>query len=386
MLSILDRFCGLKGEYMIDNLPADNLTHILYAFANVRPETGEVHLTDSWADEQIHWEGDSWDDQGNNLYGCLKQLYLLKKRYRHLRVMLSIGGWSFSANFTNLTNATHRQTFARTAVQLIEDYGLDGLDIDWEYPKNATQASAYTDLLRLTREELDRHQVRRDGTRVTFDLSIAAPCGPEQMKQLEVRAMDQYLTFWNLMAYDFSGSWSPEVSHQSQLYGPSNEASAHGSVSWYLSQGIRSDKIVLGMPLYGRSFANTTGLGANFSGVAPGTWEAGMYDYRALPRPGAIVGEDISRGASWTYDPSLREFVSYDTPNVAAIKARYVRDQNLGGLMWWEMDADLRPEDQLAAHALVPLATREMGGIGKEEWNCLDYGSSKWDNLKLGRI
>lgn len=82
------------------------------------------------------------------------------------------GGWTFSSNFANLLNPSHRQTFARSAVQLLEDYGLDGLDIDWEYPKNKEEAHAYGELLRECREELDRHQLRADGSRATFDLSV----------------------------------------------------------------------------------------------------------------------------------------------------------------------------------------------------------------------
>lgn len=88
------------------------------------------------------------------------------------------GGWTFSSNFANLLNPSHRQTFARSAVQLLEDYGLDGLDIDWEYPKNKEEAHAYGELLRECREELDRHQLRADGSRATFDLSVRSTSNP----------------------------------------------------------------------------------------------------------------------------------------------------------------------------------------------------------------
>lgn len=374
-------------------IPVERLTHINYAFANVRPETGEVYLTDSWADLEKIYSTDSANDTGTNAYGNVNQLFIHKKHHRNLKTILSIGGWTYSPNFAPaLSSVSGRTTFAQTAVQILEDIGFDGLDVDWEYPSNEEEADSFVSLLAEIRDLLNKAEMKRS-TPTKFYLTIACPAGPQHLSVLKAREMDQYLDFWNLMAYDYAGGFSNTTGHQANLhYNQRNAASTplntDDAINFYTSNTATPGKVVLGMPIYGRAFLNTAGPGAPYQGIGDGSFEAGIWDYKALPRPNCDEVFDPVIGASWCYGPGNNgttgngTMVTYDTPVMTQQKASYTLERGLGGGMWWETSSD-KPAGN---GSLIETFLTSIGGYGalKQEQNCLEYPFSKYDNIRAG--
>jgi chitinase len=147
------------------------------------------------------------------------------------------------------------------------------------------------------------------------------------------------------------------------------------------------------MPLYGRSFANTQGPGTPFNGVGGGSWEQGVYDYRALPLPGAHLFRDEKALASWTYNYQTKEMVSFDSEEVAKWKGEWIKKEGLGGSMFWELSGDKGShregmeggigKDPQPGHSLVKVVKEAMGGLKHEE-NWLRYEQSQFDNIRKG--
>ncbi|KAI4711552.1 hypothetical protein J4E89_004117 [Alternaria sp. Ai002NY15] len=386
-------------NFQPQQIPAERLTHLLYSFADNKPD-GTVFLTDTYADAEKHYPTDSWNDVGNNLYGSLKQLQILKAKNRNLKVLLSVGGWTYTnvAKHMDGPMATDagRQRFASSCVELIRDYGFDGIDVDWEYPTDKEQGGQLLALLKEIRSHMDEYAdtlVYEDESgrelKPKFLLTIASPAGEKNYKHLPLKEISAVTDFINLMAYDYAGSWDNQTGHQSNLYPststplstPFNTASV---LAAYSAAGVPSSKLNLGMPLYGRSFTNTQGLGTSFSGIGTGSFERGVYDFKDLPLAGAQEYYDEEAGATYSYDEASGEFVSYDTVAMALKKVDYIAEQGLGGAMWWEISGD-RTDD---SGSIVTNVVEKMGGgsgAGIESSpNWLLYPDSKFDNLRNG--
>ena len=325
----------------------------------------------------------SWDTDVHNVHGVVEQLYLLKKATRKLKTLLSIGGWSYSSNFALMAaTAAGRAKFVSSVVQLVQDLGFDGVDIDWEYPADVPQAKDLVSLLQALREALDFYSLQNN-LNYHFLLSVASSCGPASYIVMHLKDMNQYVDQWNLMAYDYSGSFSKFSGHQSNLYASDSTPNAtpfstDKAIKDYIAAGVTASKIQLGIPLYGRSFENTAGLGKSFSDVGKGQWEKGVWDYKVLPKANAKITIDEEAWAAYSYETTSQELITYDTVDTVKQKAAYIAQNGLGGGMFWEASGDKMGEDSLIGNLVS-----HLGSLNQSQ-NMLNYPLSKYANLKAG--
>ncbi|RYP68671.1 hypothetical protein DL771_006541 [Monosporascus sp. 5C6A] len=295
------------------------INHVYYAFANVLAD-GAVLLSDEIADTQLQCDG---------VKGGLGSLMHLKQAHPHLTVMLSIGGGDSSRIFPIVaSNTLLRDNFGRSARGLVEASGLDGIDIIWEYPSNAQQGADFVALLAAVRIHLPEEQ---------FFVTAALPAGTSVLQYINIAQAAAYLDFVNLMAYNFCGHWEHRSGHHAQLYSlQKDEVSGSSGVSYLIANGCPSKKILLGIPVYGRSFLGVSGPGHRHKG--PGGRD-GAFEYHELPRKHAKETVDKRIGAASCVGGD-GGFVSYDNPETVKMKAAFCKQKGLGGLFYWSGPAD----------------------------------------------
>ncbi|KAF4337338.1 42 kDa endochitinase precursor [Fusarium beomiforme] len=286
--------------------------------------------------------------------------------HRNLKVLLSIDGWTWSSNFaTTAASAASRSTFAKSAVTLMKDWAFDGIDIDWEYPASDDDAANMVLLLQA--------------------LTIAAPAGSSHYTKLRLADLGGVVDYINLMAYDYAGSWSSVAGYNANLYAntdipQSTPFNTDDAVKAYLEAGVPPHKLILGMPAYGRSFIGASDMGEPYSGVglpnkALGSWEAGVWDYKALPKQDLGIMHDEKAQAYYGKYQSGGGICSYDTPETIQKKASYLKQRGLGGAMFWKTSGDGRGQE-----SLVGTSFRSLGNLDQAE-NLLIYPDSRYKNI-----
>ncbi|KAI0384230.1 glycoside hydrolase family 18 protein [Hypomontagnella monticulosa] len=285
------------------------VNHVYYAFANLAAD-GSVFLSDEWADTRAPCDG---------VQGGLGSLMHLKQKHPHLQVTLSIGGGTSNEMFPVVAaDPLLRDNFARSVRGLVEASGLDGIDINWEYPMDPQQGANFVRLLAAVRIHLPEEQ---------FFVTAALPAGRSVLQNIDIAQAASFLDFVNLVAYDFCGPWSHRSGHQAQLYSMNkDETSGSSGVSYLVSRGCPARKILLGIPLFGRSFLGVAGPGHRHKGTGG---EDGAFEYNALPRKNTkeVVDKRIGAASCVGGDGG---FVTYDNPDTVKMKAAYCKQKGLG--------------------------------------------------------
>jgi GH18 family chitinase len=331
-------------------IAADGLTHINYAFADIRD--GRVV------------EGFSRDAENFVL------LAGLRRAHPHLKLLVSVGGWTWSGGFSDaaLTPETRRR-FVESAVDFVVRHDLDGFDVDWEYPglpgygnpHRSEDRENFTALMAELRAGLDARGAER-GRR--YLLSFAAGAFSDFLAHTEMDRLQASVDFVNLMTYDFREAEADrEAGHHANLYpNPSDpqQSSADRAVREFLAAGVPARKLVLGVPFYGRAWGEVRPEGDGL--YQPGKPLSQRIDtaYASLAaqlvdRNGYIRLWDGRALAPYLWNAEKRVFISYEDPESLRAKSRYIVEQGLGGAMFWQYYSD-------RSGALLGTLARELRG------------------------
>ncbi|MES9604005.1 glycosyl hydrolase family 18 protein [Actinomadura sp. NPDC000929] len=327
---------------------AAKLTHINYAFGNVTG--GRCAIGDSYADydkaytadQSVDGVADNWDQP---LRGNFNQLRKLKKLHPDLKVLWSFGGWTWSGGFGQA--AQNPAAFAESCYNLVEDPRwadvFDGIDIDWEYPNacgltcDTSGPDAFRKLMAAVRAKFG------SGNLVTAAITADASAGGK-MDVTDYGGAAQYVDWYNPMTYDYFGAWDakgPTAPHSPLTSYPGIPHEGFNStdtISKLRAKGVPASKLLLGIGFYGRGWTGVTQSepGGAATGAAPGTYEAGIEDYKVLkgkcPATSTVAGTAYGKCGS--------EWWSYDTPSTIRGKMGFAGDQGLGGAFFWELSGD----------------------------------------------
>ncbi|USP72899.1 glycoside hydrolase family 18 protein [Curvularia clavata] len=335
--------------YTPADVPAHNLTHLIYGFALIR-ESGQCDHYDKYGDVETVFGDDDAAQPGNNVFGNVNQILKLKGRHRHLKTIISIGGWRLSETWSAAVSTPERRSkFVDTCMHCMYNFGWDGIDLAWIFPKSADDANNYVELVKSFREAIDDYATRANTNKVT--LSVVAPIHASDFNNMKVKEMDPYVDFWNMMAYGFNGD-TPKMSDAnhavhsapwtiSSTRPSSTPFAVQSALELYLASGvIKTHKINLGISLYGRAFYNNIGPGHSF-GILENDWLPHLYPKKALPLPGAQEYWDSDAHASYSYDSVKRMMVSYENRKSLRYKIEQaIQSHHMGGLAFWDVTAD----------------------------------------------
>ncbi|MDA0128729.1 glycoside hydrolase family 18 protein [Vibrio sp. MarTm2] len=384
------QYSNPDNPYQVKDIPADNLTHIIYAFLSMcGPHTGASEAIQKQVEEHckgkapftaivVDQQAALKEDFGAvsvevDYKGHFAQLAQLKQTHPDLVILPSFGGWTMSEPFHAMAKDPKAiEHFSKTAVELIAKYDFfDGIDLDWEYPgggglttspwnpatklsdeQKASEREAFNHLVKALRGDLDKLASK---TKREYELSTAVGVGTKA-QQIDWKTASPYLTNMFAMTYDFLGGWGQQTGHTTNLHATERSWWGMGAdvfINQMIEQGIPSEKLVIGAAFYGRGWQGTQAYNGELpngelvsdSGAQFGTGENGYFMFWDLvnnysAKQGYQYKYDEQAQAPYLWNPEKKVFISFEDQRSIKAKAKWAKESKLGGIFTWELSGD----------------------------------------------
>jgi chitinase len=308
----------------INHYRIDQLTHLIFSFLHVQGTS--LHV----------------DSPKDSI--TLRQLVALKNQYPHLKVMVSMGGWGGCEPCSQaFSTVKGRKQFARSTKMILDEYGLDGIDLDWEYPAiqgypghlfTPQDKANFTDLIKRLRHSLGKKKI----------ISFAAGGFDEYLRHsIDWHKVVPMVNYVNLMSYDLVNGYSKVTGLHTPLYSSANQPeSVDHAVRYFDSIRIDMHKVVIGAAFYARVWTDVPDT--NHGLFQPGKFTAMVnyndFDFYFIPSKGFMFYWNNASQAPYCYSAEEHAFGTFDDVRSVQLKTEYAKEHHLGGIMFWELTCD----------------------------------------------
>lgn len=310
---------GIYQGFTWKQIDYSQVTHVAWSFAMVDSLTGAMI-------------GPEEQKESDDLDSLVKAAHA-----RGVKVLVSLGGATGSSAFPPMARvAAKRERFCREVTEFVRSRNLDGADMDWEWSGTplAADTAAYPLLLNQLRDSLGSSRI----------LSAALPASDWGGRWFDIPRIVDALDWIGVMTYDMTGDWDEYSGYNSPLFVNPRKVGSHAVADWSVAssmdywnrkRGVPKSKLLIGQPSYGFVFSGATAPGATYSGTA--TYSAYRSIVAALPT-WARHWDDTAK-ANWATTPG-GEYVTWDDPRTAAMKARWAKENGYAGAIVWELSQD----------------------------------------------
>jgi chitinase len=309
----------------------DYITHINYAFGHVNETFNGIMINRSPRVGTVNYDGRPSAEER------LRSIVALKMQKPSLKILLSIGGWG-SGRFSEMAaDESNRLAFAADCKRVVDDFGLDGIDLDWEYPTSSASgiSSSPNDTENFT---LLMRDIRK-AIGVDKLLTFASPCNA---RYVDFKGVIPYLDFVNIMSYDIyiDGSAHHAGLFRSEFTGEYG-LSCEESVQRHVIAGVPIHKLTLGIPFYGRGREQLP-QSVDYRNIINIDGALGYVDRRNRK----VIGVDYeyrwdeAAHAPYWIDSEGKFVFTYETPESIAIKCAWLKQKGMLGAMYWQYAGD----------------------------------------------